>query len=72
MNNMDTIKTTFGTSYFVSGEAAIKYYSECDPNPIQAVKRKLAEGSIHIGQPILKPGQTLSINREEGRYFITE
>jgi len=69
---MDTIKTTLGTSYFISGEAAIRYYSDYEHNPIQAVKRKLAEGSIHIGQPILKPRQTLSINREEGRYFITE
>jgi hypothetical protein len=36
------------------------------------VNAKIAAGEIHIGPPALKPGQTLSLHREEGRYFITE
>lgn len=38
----------------------------------KAVAAKLAAGEIHIGPPTLKPGQKLSLHREERRYFITE
>lgn len=39
--------------------------------PARAVETKLKEGSIHIVPPGLTPGDTLSLNRQEGRYFIT-
>ena len=36
------------------------------------VESKIKEKSIHIGAPEIKPGQTLLINRQEQRYFISE
>ncbi len=35
------------------------------------VKAKIASGEIHLGKPTLKPGESLSVNHKEGRYFIT-
>jgi hypothetical protein len=43
-----------------------------DDEAARMVDAKIAAGEIHIGPPALKPGQTLSLHREEGRYFITE
>jgi hypothetical protein len=67
---------TMGTAHFVTRRAAVRYYTPYENGDIvaalDAVARKLAEGQIHIGPPALKAGQTLSLNREEGRYFITE
>lgn len=37
-----------------------------------AVDRKLAEGSIHIGKPPLKDGETLNVIDDGTRYEITE
>ena len=65
--------TTYGTSYFVSTAAAIRYYRDYEgDNARAAVQRKLTEGEIHIGKPALKPGQVLSIIDNGTRYAITE
>lgn len=60
---------TIGTSYFVSLAAAGQYYG--DPNGNTAAE-KVAAGEIHIGEPPLKPGERLRLDRSEGRYFIIE
>lgn len=62
--------TTIGTSYFVSFDAAVKYYRDYEEFPASAVATKLEEGDIHIGKPPIKPGEKLSLN-SEGRYVIT-
>ena len=68
-------KTTWGTSYFVSRQAAIAYYTPYENNDrsdaIEAVWHKLEEGEIHIGVPHLKTGETLSIIDGGLRYAIT-
>ena len=46
-------KTTFGTCHFPSEAAAVRYYSNYENNPRQAVKTKLEEKSIFIGKPIV-------------------
>lgn len=63
--------TITGTSHFVSMTAAIRYYDQygCSVNEVET---KLADGEIHIGKPDLKPGQTLSVIPNEGRYQITD
>lgn len=65
-------KTTFGTPYFQSLQAARAYYKPYhyeDNN--EAVKRKLDEGEIHIGKPPKKKDtDRIFLNTEEGRYFI--
>jgi hypothetical protein len=64
--------TTYGTSHFVSLEAAVRYYAAYEKNPKRAVELKLKEGSIHIGKPHVNAQQTLSVIADEGRYAITE
>lgn len=65
--------TRWGTSHFVSYEKAVAYYSgQGYSNTQTAVDRKLSDGEIHIGAPEAKPGQTVTLNREEGRYFVEE
>ncbi|AZO29364.1 hypothetical protein [Mesorhizobium sp. M1B.F.Ca.ET.045.04.1.1] len=57
-----------GTSHFESLEAAGRYYG--DPRGSTAAD-KVAEGEIHIGPPsTCEPDETVTLNREEGRYFI--
>lgn len=63
-----------GTCYFPSYGAAMRYYrayeSPCTTQELrQVIDRKLNEGLIHIGKPVLREGQTLSI--EDNRYHIT-
>lgn len=69
---MNMNKTTYGTAHFVSHEAAVSYYDAYEDDPARAVETKLREGSIHIGKPELKPGQTLSVIDDGTRYAITE
>lgn len=38
----------------------------------ELVQEKITSGEIVIGPPKLAPGETLKVNREEGRYFIQE
>ncbi len=70
---------TTGTSYFVSRAAAVRYYADYESGTRSgkrfqaehAVDTKLAEGSIHIGEPPLKPGETLSVIDAGTRYAVT-
>lgn len=59
----------FGTSHFVSREAAVRYYAEYGENAAD-VDRKLREGIIAIGAPKVKRYEKLSIIPGEGRYQI--
>lgn len=63
---------SYGTSYFVSKSAAVRYYAAYEDDPKSAVELKLREGSIHIGKPPLKPGQRLSTTDGGKRYMIVE
>jgi len=76
---------TIGTCYFPSYGAALRHYrpycvTEGLPNRSIAktvtvlvramVDQKLNASEIHIGKPVLKPGQTLSI--QDNRYHVTD
>lgn len=63
--------TTYGTSYFVSMSAAVRYYKDYGDDK-EDVQRKIREGSIHIGKPPLKPGERLGLTDGGKRYTITE
>lgn len=62
-----------GTCHFVSIERAALYYaaqeSVSSTEGYRIALRKYQAGEIRLGEPALKPGETLSINEEEGRYF---
>jgi len=66
--------TIIGTSYFPNTHSACMYYrvQECTTFDLAAniVNEKISDGSIHIGKPPLKPGETLFI--KNNRYFIQE
>lgn len=64
-------QTITGTSHFDSLTSANRYYANYGYIAMD-VSDKIKAGEIHIGQPKLKPGQTLSLNTKEGRYFVTE
>lgn len=52
--------TAFGTSHFVNRTTAILYYREYQYDNIQsAVDRKIAEGEIHLGKPVVQSGNGL-------------
>jgi len=62
-----------GTHHFVSRDAAVRYYKPYHyDDTTAAVARKITEGEIAIGEPLLKPGQTLSIIDNGTRYAIEE
>lgn len=65
-------KTTFGTPYFQSLQAARAYYKPYGYDDInEAVKMKLDNGEIHIGKPPKKKDtDRIYLNPEERRYFI--
>ncbi len=67
---MSTRSTLIGTSHFISREAAIRYYQPYEKDPVEAVRRKLAEGLIHIGLPERQPGEGLEIIDDGTRYAI--
>ena len=60
---------TYGTCYFVTLGAAIRYY-RMQGEDENAVGRKLDEGLIHIGKPTVPPGAKLMVMG--GRYVIEE
>lgn len=65
--------TRIGTAYFPTLAAAVAYYRPYGyTDTISAVKRKIAEGSIHIGEPPTKPDErAYLVNEKPGRrYFI--
>jgi hypothetical protein len=62
--------TRYGTSYFVSLAAAVRYYRDVEDNPVGAVARKVTAGEIHIGKPVLKEGETLSVIDAGTRYAV--
>ena len=63
----------FGTSHFVSKQAAIRYYRPYGYTEVsRVVEQKIADGEIHIGAPALKSNQNCYVNADEGRYFIEE
>ena len=63
-----------GTSYFVSMAKAVRYYRDYEGDDRSraalAVDRKIADGSIHIGQPPLQDGDILRIIDNGCRYAI--
>lgn len=65
----------WGTNHFVTREAANRYYEPYEGSQTaarQAVDRKVTAQEIRIGEPLLKAGQRLELNQQEGRYFIVE
>lgn len=65
-----TQATTYGTCHFESVEAAIRHFEGTTLNARAFVARSIAAGDIIIGRPLLRHGQTLSV--QDGRYRITE
>ena len=54
---------TYGTSYFQSMVAAVRYYCDYEPGctwrqVAAIVEEKVQRGEIHIGKPPLKDGET--------------
>ncbi len=67
--------TITGTSSFVSVNHAIAYYREQTPGctSLEATKlvaEKIQSADIHIGRPILKPGERLTLLDGGRRYGI--
>lgn len=70
------MNTTTGTCNFVSFTKACDYYRDYEPEATPAeleriVRRKIDEGQIDLGQPTIKPGETLSIIDNGCRYAVT-
>jgi hypothetical protein len=61
--------TRWGTSHFASIATARAYYAR-QGEDAAAVLDKLKEGAISIGEPTAKPGERVTLDRDEGRYFI--
>lgn len=61
--------TRWGTSHFASIGAARAYYAR-QGEDAAAVLDKLEEGAISIGEPVAKSGERVTLDRDEGRYFI--
>jgi hypothetical protein len=61
---------TYGTSYFTSLSAAKRYYKPYGYDESD-VKRKIREGEIHVGKPVLKAGERLGTTDGGKRYTIT-
>lgn len=61
-----------GTSHFITSAAAVRYYRDYDYTAAD-VAAKIAAGEIHIGKPVAcNPGETVKLDRNEGRYFIEQ
>ena len=64
-----------GTAYFPTISAAVSYYRPYGySDTLKTVKRKIEEGSIHIGKPTTKPNERAYLVSEHGRlgqrYYI--
>ena len=62
--------TRYGTHYFVSRAAAVKYYKSQESDAAE-VSRKIKDGEIAIGRPELPTGCRL-LTDEDGRLHIEE
>ncbi len=62
--------TKTGTSHFVSLQTAVRYYKDYGYG-LNDVQQKVKDGEIHLGPPVVKDGQKLSII-DGGRYALTE
>lgn len=60
--------TIYGTHYFVSRAAAVKYYKSQESDAVE-VDRKIKDGEIAIGRPEVPPGCRL-LTDEDGRLHI--
>ena len=63
--------TFSGTPNFVNKRAATNYYKS-QGYDLAEVNRKLRDGEIFIGKPVVPKGMTLKVNREEGRYVLSD
>ena len=63
----------YGTSYFESRLSAYVYFSRKGGNRA-CVNQKIKDGEIHIGKPLplLRDNETITLDLEEGRYFIED
>lgn len=60
-----------GTCHFVNRCAAIKYYSDYHYDDVEStVNRKVEDGEIFIGRPLIKPGEKLVLLDDNTRYGI--
>lgn len=66
--------TTTGTNHFVSFSAARRYYRwQFEGKGLgKFIQGKIDREEIHIGAPKLVKGETLAVDKNEGRYFIKE
>jgi hypothetical protein len=63
--------TVLGTCHFVSVALAIRYYRNHGYRDIIGeIDRKLAEGEIHIGKPVISDGEELVLLDNGQRYGI--
>jgi len=65
---MEVVMSIIGTNYFVSKNAAIRYWSHWE-DAEDIVEHKLSIGELFIGEPPLKPGERLVVI-DSGRYAI--
>ncbi len=70
--------TITGTCYFVSFKLACRYYADIvgsnwyDPKMSALVESKIADGSICIGMPPMKPNQLISRIDGGTRYALVD
>lgn len=60
---------TIGTACFTSIQSALAYYAHYGYDSL-AVADKIDCNEIVIGEPELKEGEILHLNKSEGRYMI--
>lgn len=67
------IESISGTSNFVTERDAVLYYRdyyETSKEATKAVKRKIEEGEISVGPPVLRKGEKLTLVDGGRRYAI--
>lgn len=62
--------TFVGASHFKDRSAALRYY-RYEGATAEDINTKLDEGLIHLGEPEVKPWESVVLNHE-GRYLIKE
>lgn len=69
----DRRRVIIGTAHFVSVASAVAYYRvyhDGVADTIAYVDTRLAEGGIHIGKPVIGPGEALVLLDQGRRYGI--